>query len=73
MRSQTMPKVTLAYMLPEEKEEFELAMKGIDNFAVVENMDDYLRAKLKYQDLTETEAKIYQEIRDKLWELRRDE
>lgn len=68
-----MPKVTLAYMLPEEKEEFELAMKGIDNFAVVENMDDYLRAKLKYQDLTETEAKIYQEIRDKLWELRRDE
>lgn len=72
MRSQTMPKVILEFTTPEEKEELEWAMKGFDNFMVVEGIDDFLRAKIKHADLTELEEKIYQEVRDKLWELRRE-
>lgn len=68
-----MPKVTLEFNLPEERQEFEYAHKGWEYLNIVEEMDNYLRGKLKYNDLTDAEHVIYQEIRSKLWELRRDE
>lgn len=67
-----MPKHTIHFNLPEEKEELELAMKSLDNFLVVEGLDNFLRSKIKYGNLPEEVTTIYQEIRDKLWELRRD-
>ena len=68
-----MPKAILEFNLPEEREEFENAHKGVHYLIVIEDLDNFLRAKLKYTELTEEQATIYQEVRDKLWELKNDE
>jgi len=65
-----MPKAILEFQLPEEQEEFDMARNGCHNLIVLEDMDNYLRNKLKYQELTDEQCVIYQEIRDKLRELR---
>jgi hypothetical protein len=59
--------------LPEEKEEFETAQKGIDYLIALDEMDNFLRGKLKYSVLTDEEIRIYEEIREKLRELRYNE
>jgi hypothetical protein len=66
-------KATLSFKLPEEQEEFSIAQKGGHYLYVIEELDSHLRSKLKYEELTEEAAKIYQEIRDMLWSLRNDE
>lgn len=67
-----MPKVTLRFNLPEEKEEYEAAYNGARVASIIEELDNYLRAKTKYGELPDETHDIYQEIRDKLWELRND-
>ena len=59
-------KATLSYTLPEENEEFENARKGWNYQNTLYELDQYLRSKLKYEELTETQQIIYQEVRDKL-------
>jgi len=44
---------TLTFTLPEEQEEFYLAAKGAEWRCVLEDMDAYLRGKLKHEDLPE--------------------
>jgi len=45
---------TLTFALPEEQEEFYLAAKGAEWRCVLEDMDGYLRGRLKYEeDLSE--------------------
>jgi hypothetical protein len=66
-------RATLSFTLPEEREEFELASKAGHLDYVIGELDNFLRGKIKYgQHSAEVEA-IYQEVRDKLWELRNDE
>lgn len=69
-----MPKVILEYNIPEEQDEFDLAYNGARLAVIVEDFDEYLRRKLKYESdsLTEEQYKLYQEIRDKLTELRNE-
>lgn len=64
-----MPKATLQFNLPEEQQEFEYASNGTSYSCVISEMDNYLRAKLKYEDLSEEIGNVYQEVRDKLNEL----
>ena len=59
-----MPKHIIEFNLPEEREELQWAMKGIHYSIALDNIDNYLRSKLKYTELTEIQAEIYQEIRD---------
>ncbi len=63
-----MPKVTLTFRLPEEKEEFELASKGIDYFCAVSDLDNLLRNFIKYPpaDATDEAVEIYETIRSNL-------
>jgi hypothetical protein len=68
-----MPKATLVFKLPEEKDEYQWATEGFKYLRTIEDLDDYLRRKLKYEELTEEQDRIYQEIRSKLWELRNEE
>ncbi len=68
-----MPKVTLEFSLPEEREEFDFADKGWQAHNIVEEMDNYLRSKIKYNDLSDVEQAVFQQVRAKLWELRRGE
>lgn len=59
-------KATLEFSLPEEREEFNLAQSGVLYSLVLGQMDQYLRGKIKYEDLPEHEEKIYQDLRDQL-------
>lgn len=66
-------KAVLEFDLPEESEAFKDAQKGTQYAAILEELDQYLRGVIKYHDLPEEITAIYQEIRDKLSELRDDE
>jgi hypothetical protein len=44
---------TLTFTLPDEQEEFYHAAKGADWRCALEDMDAYLRSRLKYEDLPE--------------------
>ena len=69
-----MARITMSFNLPEEREEYELAYKGIKYSIVIDEFDNWLRSILKYNESkTEAEIAIYQECRDKLHELKRDE
>lgn len=59
----------LKFNLPEEQSEFNLAIKGVDYSSVLHEFDQYLRNKLKYEDLPDDKHDTYQEIRDKLYEI----
>ena len=47
---------TLTFNLPEEQEEFYHAAKGADWRIVVDDMDGYLRGRLKYEEGLHEEA-----------------
>lgn len=67
-----MPKVTLQFNLPEEKQDAEVAQKAWDLVIVLSEMDNYLRAINKYghEDFKDpSSCEAAQKIRDKLWEL----
>ena len=60
---------TLTFTLPEEAEDLDLARKGGDWRIVVEDMDGYLRGRLKYEeDLSEEADRALDAARQKLHE-----
>lgn len=65
-----MPKATLTFTLPEEREEYDLALNGSRAQTTIDDIDNYLRGKIKYGNLTEEQEAIYEEIRNKLHELK---
>lgn len=67
-----MPKATLTYNLPEEEYEFELACKALHLQVVIDEFDNYLRGRLKYETLTDEQDKTLEEVRSKFWELKND-
>lgn len=67
-----MPYAILKFKLPEENEEFEVARNGANYCIAFEDLDNYLRNILKYGTLTEEQEKIYEEVRNKLHEFKRD-
>jgi hypothetical protein len=66
-------KATLSFKLPEENEEFQLAQNGMHYSNVIDELDNFLRSKLKYETLSEIESEVYKAVRDKLWELKGNE
>lgn len=65
-----MPKVILEFDLPNEKSEFEDAIHGTDYSIIIEELDNWLRSKIKHENLPELELDTFQKCRDKLRELR---
>jgi hypothetical protein len=65
-------KATIEFNLPEENEEFNIAVNAVKYYATLHDMDEFLRCKLKYGELTKAEAEVYSVCRDKLNELRGD-
>lgn len=66
-------KATMEFDLYEERDEFDEAVNGRKYKMVLWNMDQYLRGKLKYEDLPEGVEDALQKTRDKLHELADDE
>lgn len=60
----------LEFELPMEDEQFNLHCKAMDYAICIDEIDEYLRAQLKYTERPEVELKVIQEVRDKLCELR---
>lgn len=60
-------KAILKFDLPEDTTEFHSAVNGGDALAVLAELDDYLRAKVKYtENDPSTDIAAYQAIRDEL-------
>jgi len=62
-------KAILEFTLPEENEEFKTAQNGANYSIALWDLDQYLRSKLKYEELSEEQHQAYQDIRGKLYEL----
>ena len=66
-------KAILEFNLPEEKQEYQLAANATDYAITLEEFDNYLRGKIKYDDtLTEEQCHVFEEVREKLWEFKND-
>ena len=60
-------KAILEFNLPEDKSDFNLAIKGSDWWYVCWQMDQYLRKKIKYDEtLSEDVHNTYEDVRDEL-------
>ena len=59
-------KATLTFNLPEESHEFANATQGSKMRSVLWDFDQWLRAKVKYEDLTDEQYQVYQGCRDHL-------
>lgn len=66
-------KATLEFNLPEENEEFETASNAWKYKSVLWEMDNYLRNKLKYEELKGEEYVAYEQVREHLWSLINEE
>lgn len=59
-------KGTLTFNLPEEQVEFLTAQKGIVYQGALQDMDNYLRGRLKHEELSDDVSKALQDARDYL-------
>lgn len=65
-------KATLEFNLPEENEEFEMKINAGKYYCALEDLREFLRSKLKHGDLPpETEA-VYEEVREKFYDVLKD-
>ncbi len=65
-------KAILEFNLPEEREEFETAFKGINYYIALHTLRLYFRDKLKYSELSDAESKIIHELQEKFFEICRE-
>jgi hypothetical protein len=68
-------KAILEFNLPDDQQDFQLASNAMKFWSVLYELDKDLRAKTKYasDDLPEDKYDAYQEVRDMLHELMRNE
>lgn len=59
-------KVTMVFSMPEEQEDYESAIKGWAYRATLQELDDFLRKKFKYEDL---ESIKIEDVRHEIHEL----
>ena len=63
-------KATLEFDLPDDKYEFKMALLGSTYAAVVVELDQHLRWKVKYdEDLPEAHREVLDGVRTRLWEI----
>ena len=70
-----MPKIKLEYDLPEERDDFKLAINGNDFYNTLLGFSNYLREQLKYHgdELSDGQYELLEKIRDKFNEIICDE
>lgn len=64
-----MPTATLKFNLPDEDAEFHMALHGHEFYAVVSDMDNWLRSKLKYGHEFKSADEALEEARKELRDL----
>jgi hypothetical protein len=68
-----MPKVTIEFNTIDEQHELELCINASKWYSIVWDYSEYLRTKLKYDELSDDAYKAIEEAREKLHELLNDE
>jgi hypothetical protein len=68
-----MPKVTIEFNSIDEQHELELCINASKWYSIVWDYSEYLRTKLKYDELSDDAYKAIEEAREKLHELLNDE
>lgn len=61
-----MSKVILEFDMYEDQEAYKHALNAGKYIAALQELDNYLRGRLKYEELPENVANALQEVRDKL-------
>ena len=59
-------KATLEFDLPEDRVEFEVASHAMDYRGALEEVDSYLRARLKHERLTKSASDALELVRQRL-------
>ena len=59
-------KATLKFKLPEEEHEFNNAFQGAKMHYILWDVDQWLRAKMKYEELSDGQYDAFKETRDHL-------
>jgi hypothetical protein len=62
-------KATITFSLPEEDHEYRNAVEGAKMRSILWDIDQWLRAKLKYEDLTDGEYDAFKQTREELRKL----
>ncbi len=62
-----MPKAILEFNLPEEQDEFRMAIDGIKWHLAVWDLNEIIRKKLKYEELTDVEFEAWDKCQQKLF------
>ena len=62
-------KAILEFNLPEEQEDYDMAFCGHDYWCSLYDFSQYLRNKIKYEELDEKTTKIYDQIRSEFYEI----
>lgn len=63
-------KLTLTFKLPEEEAEYRMYKNGPKYLSVIEDLDEYLRGRLKYENLDDVTYHALESVRTKLKQLR---
>lgn len=62
-------KAVLEFSLPEDQDDFDIATNGWKYRSVLCEIDNFLRLKLKYEELAPGEGGAYDKTRTELWNL----
>lgn len=65
-------KAKLEYNLPEDRYDLSCALKGVALRSVMIDILDYLRGKLKYEEMSDEVYNTYEEVQSKVYELLSD-
>lgn len=69
-----MPKLILEYQMPEDKDDYEMALSASKYATIISEFKNELRQKVKYESdsLSNAELKVYEDIRTRLHEIIND-
>jgi len=65
-------KAILEFLLPEDQEEYDLAVKAQDMMRSLNDIRNYLRAKSKYETEDEAKWEAYDEVHQQFFEILND-
>ena len=65
--------VKIEFNLPEQQQEYNICMNGFNYLCALQDTFNIFRNKLKYDECTEEEGRIYNEIWDKFMDILKDQ
>lgn len=65
-------KVKLQFDLPEEKEEYEIISHGMDYYLCLNDIKEWLRQKIKYDESKDINIETLEKVQDKFYEIIND-